>query len=248
MAQKQILVTGASRGIGRAIAERFLSEGHKVLGTFNTGAAEAQDLLAANPNLEMKQVDFADRQDTLRFVSELQGRIFDVLVNNAGMIEFEDFDTFDMSIWDRTFEVNLNTPLVLCTQLAGSLSPKAAIVNVASNDGLIGSFSSMAYSASKAALINLTKSLGNNFGHKGMRVNAVAPGWIDTGMSTEESYDAVQITPLKRNGLPTEVAAAVYFLASDEASFVNGATLLIDGGYSNVDYIMLKEAEAARTN
>ena len=143
MAQKQILVTGASRGIGRAIAERFLSEGHKVLGTFNTGAAEAQDLLAANPNLEMKQVDFADRQDTLRFVSELQGRIFDVLVNNAGMIEFEDFDTFDMSIWDRTFEVNLNTPLVLCTQLAGSLSPKAAIVNVASNDGLIGSFSSM---------------------------------------------------------------------------------------------------------
>src|SRR5260370_40908814 len=89
-------------------------------------------------------------------------------------------------------------------------------------------------------------SLGNNFGRRNIRVNAVAPGWINTGMATEESYQAVEITPLARNGWPEEVANLIAFLVSDEASFVNGETIIIDGGFGNVDYIMLQEAKRAQ--
>ena len=100
----------------------------------------------------------------------------------------------------------------------------------------------MAYSASKAALSNLTKSLANNFAVKGIRVNAICPGWINTGMSTPASYKATHLTPLARNGQPIEIANVVSFLLSDKASFVTGSNLFADGGYTNVDCIMLEEA------
>lgn len=241
---KTVLITGISRGIGKAICEKLVSEGFKVYGTYNTGEKEAKELKEELKNIEIFQVDFKHRKQTLELIKKLKDVRFDAIINNAGMFEVEDFDNYDFEVWDGTLEVNLNTILVITMRLKDNIKKGGAVVNIASTDGMIGSFASMAYGASKAALINLTKSLANNFGMRGIRVNAVAPGWIDTGMSTEESMEAVSLTPLGRNGKPEEVADLVSFLISDKSSFINGATITIDGGYTNVDYIMRKEAGA----
>lgn len=182
----------------------------------------------------------------LALIEKLRDVKFDAIVNNAGMFEPEDFENYDLAIWDNTLVVNLTTPLLISLKLQNNIKDGGAIVNIASTDGLIGSFASMAYGASKAALMNVTKSLANNFGSRGIRVNAIAPGWILTGMATDESEEAVEITPLARNGSPEEVAELVSFLISDRASFITGATVIIDGAYTCVDYIMKKEAEGLK--
>lgn len=241
--RRNVFVSGISHGIGVSICEKLVADGFFVHGTFNVHVDEARALRQRLEHVEIYHADFNDRSQTLLLIEKLKSIPFYAIVNNAGMIEFEDYDKFDISIWDRTIEVNLTAPLLFTLRLGGQLEAGASVVNVSSTDGMIGSFASMSYSASKAALINLTKSLSINLGKRGIRVNAIAPGWINTGMSTEASYEATQITPMGRNGLPNEVADLVSYLISDRASFVNGAIIVIDGGYSNVDYIMLREAK-----
>jgi NAD(P)-dependent dehydrogenase (short-subunit alcohol dehydrogenase family) len=238
--EKRVLVTGASQGIGRGIAERLKAEGASVTGTYCQSAAEAETLRKSG--IEMLQADFGTREGTDAFISGLaELEAFDLLVSNAGIVEFAPWSDFSMEAWDRTFEVNVNAPLRIAQVLSEAMPSGSAIVNIASTDGYTGSFGSIAYSASKAALINLTKSLGNVLGEHGIRVNAIAPGWVDTDMSTDASYDATTLTPLGRNGAPLDIASAVVFLLSPAASFVNGATLIVDGGYTNVDSIMKRE-------
>ena len=241
--KKTVLVTGVSRGIGQAIAKKLVGEGYFVHGTYNTGEKEAEQLKQELKNIKIYQVNLQDRKQTQQLVKKLKGIKFDALVNNAGVFQLEDFDNYDFEIWDSTFEINLSAILVICLGLKDNIKSGGAIVNIASTDGMTGSFAGMAYSASKAALINLTKSLGNNFGSKEIRVNAIAPGWVNTDMDTEVVGDAPDLTPLGRNAKPEEVANVVSFLLSGRASFANGATFVIDGGYTNVDPIMKKEAE-----
>ncbi|UMP07476.1 SDR family oxidoreductase [Amycolatopsis sp. EV170708-02-1] len=218
--------------------------GARVVGTFRTGVEEARELARCGVE-EMVQVDFADRDSTSAWIDALAGsEPFHGIVNNAGAIEFEKWEDLSLESWDRVFDINLRTVLAVTKVLSGTMPPGGSIVNVTSKDGMIGTYASLSYSASKAALINLTKSLANVLGPAGIRVNAVSPGWADTGMSTEPSLEAGRMTPLGRNARPEEVAEVIKFLLSDASSFVSGANYLVDGGYTGVDLIMKKESES----
>jgi NAD(P)-dependent dehydrogenase (short-subunit alcohol dehydrogenase family) len=241
---KKAFVTGISKGIGKSICIQLIKEGYFVYGTYNTDADSAKKLeIKYKGKLITYQLDLNNRAQTLDLLDRLKVNKFDVVVNNAGTIIFEDFDNYDFSIWDKTLEVNLSSALIITMTLSKNMKKGGSIINVSSTDGMTGSFASMAYAASKSALINITKSLGNNLGTRGVRVNSIAPGWINTGMSTDESYEAVKLTPLGRNGKPEEIADIVSFLICDKSSFINGTTIVADGGYTNVDYIMKMEAD-----
>lgn len=242
---KTVLVTGISKGIGNAIAKQLVREGYFVHGTYNEHEEEAKALKEEVSSIELHKADFADRNQTLELVEQLKETKLDGLVNNAGVFYLEKFDEFTMETWDKTREVNLNAPLMLSHGLRSNFNENASIINIASTDGLTGTFASIAYAASKAALISVTKSLGNNFGSKKVRVNAIAPGWIGEGMDSPAIKDAGKMSPMGRTAKYDEIAKIVKFLLSDDASFINGATIVVDGGYTNVDYIMKKEAELA---
>ena len=236
---KVAIVTGAARGIGLAIAEKFLASGYRVAlldidaDTLAQTAAKLPEALAVVCDVsDPLQVDAAIARVTERF-----GRL-DALVNNAGIAVFKPAHETTFDEWSRVLATNLNGPF-LCTQTCVPVmlqSGGGSVVNIASISGVRASTLRIAYGTSKAALMHLTKQQAVEYGNLGIRVNAIAPGPVETAMAAQvhsadirTSYrDAI---PLARYGTTQEIAEAVAFLCSDAASFINGQILAVDGGF-----------------
>jgi NAD(P)-dependent dehydrogenase (short-subunit alcohol dehydrogenase family) len=243
------LVTGASRGIGAAIAEKLAAGGAQVVLSSRKQEdldAEAERINAEHPGRATAIAAHAGHPDELeRLVNDTMrrcGRI-DILVNNAATNpHFGAVLDADLGLWDKTFEVNLRGVFALTKAVVNAHMERSggSIVNVASVGGITPAFGLGIYNVTKAGLIMLTKQLAKELGGRGIRVNAVAPGVVKTRFAqvltdTPEIRDRVlERNPLKRFGTTQEVANAVAFLASDEASYITGEVLVIDGGGGDV--------------
>jgi 3-oxoacyl-[acyl-carrier protein] reductase len=230
---KTALVTGGSRGIGRAIALELAHAGASVVVGYREGREEAEAVASAAGGRAV-QADVASAEEAARLVGEA-GDI-DVLVNNAGVTRDGLLARMPDEDWRVVLETNLSSVFYTCRAAArGMMRRRAgAIVNVSSVVGVHGNPGQTNYSASKAGIIGFTKALARELGSRGVRANVVAPGYVETRLTEVLPEEARGLmlanTPLGRLGQPDDVAGAVRFLCSDEASFITGEVLLVDGG------------------
>ena len=230
---KLVLVTGASRGIGRAIATGLAAAGADVVIGYRSGRDEAEQL-AAELGARAIQADVSSAEDAKRLVDEA-GDV-DVLVNNAGLTRDGLLARMSDDDWRTVIETNLSSVFYTCRAVTRPMMKKRAgsIVNISSIVGVHGNWGQTNYAASKAGIIGFTKSLARELGSRNVRANVVAPGYVKSQLTEvlpEEATAAmIQNTPLGRVAEPEEIAGAVRFLASDEASFITGEVLLVDGG------------------
>lgn len=255
---KKVLVTGVSwtTGIGFAVTQQLIKDGYFVYAVYHSGESTAKEYYDNHPdNVEFIQCDLANRESVLHLVERFSGITLSAIINNAGAFGGgEDIDNYNIKTWDSVFAVNVNAPLMLSVGLKPYMEKNSVIINMVSTDGLKGSFSSIAYAASKAALINLTDSLAINFGYddKKIRVTAICPGWVKTFDENDPSSSEMvpfisrstgsQLCPLGRFANPEEIANVVSFLVSDKASFISGGFIPVHGGYNAVSFDMYMES------
>jgi NAD(P)-dependent dehydrogenase (short-subunit alcohol dehydrogenase family) len=240
--RKTLILTGASRGIGHATVKRFSSAGWRVISCSRRPFPEDCPW-EAGPEDHI-QVDLADPDDTLKAIAVMRERLraqggrLHVLVNNAaispkgeGGRRLSSLET-GHSDWLAVFQVNFFAPIMLARGLIEELAAAGgAVVNVSSIAGTrVHPFAGSAYATSKAALAALTREMAADFAPRGIRVNAISPGEIDTAILSPGTEKLIAGIPMQRLGLPEEVARAIYFLCTEQSSYINGAELSIDGG------------------
>jgi 3-oxoacyl-[acyl-carrier protein] reductase len=230
---KLALVTGGSRGIGRAIALELGRAGANVVLSYRSGREEAE-AVAAEVGGRAVQADVSDAGSAKALVDDA-GDV-DILVNNAGLTRDGVLARMSDDDWHEVIETNLSSVFYTCRAAARPMMKRrgGAIVNISSIVGLRGNWGQTNYAASKAGIIGFTKSLARELGSRNVRANVVVPGYVRTRLTDVIPEDATKTmldaTPLGRLGDPEEVAGAVRFLCADEAAFVTGAVLLVDGG------------------
>lgn len=238
--RKTLLLTGASRGIGHATVKRFSSAGWRVITCSRQPFPEDCPWDAGPENHIV--VDLSDPNSTIEAVSEIKRRLHDgklhALVNNAGISpkgpggERLDTITTDLRTWGKVFHVNFFASVVLARGLFAELkAAQGAIVNVTSIAGArVHPFAGAAYATSKAALAGLTREMAHDYGPHGIRVNAIAPGEIETAILSPGTEKLAETIPMRRLGKPEEVARAIYYLCTPESSYVTGVEIEINGG------------------
>ncbi|MEE9167718.1 MAG: 3-oxoacyl-ACP reductase FabG [Candidatus Neomarinimicrobiota bacterium] len=238
---KVVIITGGGQGIGRETAFRFAQEGARVVVAEvnqTTGESAAREISSSGPEALFVHVDITHRESVRQMVTSMMDKFgcIDVLVNNAGVIQDKTLKKMTDEEFDRVIRVNLKGTFI-CTQEVARVmreQQSGVILNATSVVALYGNFGQTNYVASKSGVIGMTRVWARELGKYGIRVNAVAPGFIETDMLKdipEEIIEAkVRKIPLERMGQPGEVASVYCFLASDEASYINGAIINVDGG------------------
>lgn len=241
---KTVIISGATRGIGRAIALEFASEGAKISFNFINSSTEAESLVHQIKGLgtEAKafQVDITDYEGVKFWVDETRDLFgdIDIVVNNAGIIKDRALALMEQSDWRDVIATNLDGTFNLTRAAIVPLmkQKRGVVINISSISGITGTSRQVNYAASKAGIIGFTKALSREVAPYNIRVNAVAPGFVETEMlgDLKEEYRKLMMKqiPLSRVGKPEEIAKAVRFLASDDAGYITGHTLVVDGGMS----------------
>lgn len=237
---KRALVTGGSRGIGRAIVLGLAQGGASVAACYNRESADVERLRGELEEIGgasyLTQADISDQASATAFVTEAASRFggLDILINNAGVVSHAMLEQLELDEWHRVIDTNLTAVYLVTKAALPHIAPGASIVNITSAVAMRGMPARTHYISSKAGLIGLTRALCKELGRRGVRVNAIAPGIIETDQTSDldeagrARYSG--LAALNRLGRPEEIADAVLYLASDNASFISGVTLNVDGG------------------
>ncbi|MBE7014592.1 MAG: SDR family oxidoreductase [Ruminococcaceae bacterium] len=236
--KKVIVIIGASRGIGKGISEYFLEKGHIVIGTFNKSLNEANEIKEKYPLFDPIKTDVTNEEEIKKTVSEIikkYGHI-DCLINNAGISKTGLLQDMGLEDYNEIFDVNVKGLFLFTKEVLPYMINKKSgkIINISSMWGITGGACEVLYSASKSAVIGLTKALAKEVGPSNINVNCIAPGVIKTDMLNNLKEDDLEVlreeTPLLKIGTPFDIAKVCYFLFSENSDFITGQVLSVDGG------------------
>lgn len=236
-----VVVTGGTRGIGKAITEKFLDEGAEVIATYVSNEQAAEKLKANYPEkLTLKKFDVSNERQVQEFFQFVENSYpqLDVLVNNSGVREDGLCAALPESSWDKVIDINLKGTFLVSKHAIGVMkrNRRGRIINISSMSALLGLPGQSNYGATKAGQIALTKSLSKELGKRQITVNAIAPGFITTelidDLTAEQKTEYLKTIPLKRFGEASDVASTVAFLASSEAAYITGTVIEVSGGLS----------------
>lgn len=248
--QKKVIVIGCSGGIGYKTAVTLLKEGYVVIGTTHKNSKKITKL-KENSNFTEVILDISDSAAIKKFCLTLKNENIYALVNCAGIVKYEggNIDE-DFKIWNETLAVNLSSSFFLAKLLINNVSENGRFIMISSTDSYYGGSITASYSASKAGINSLTKSLSLLFKDKKIRVNSIAPGWVSTPMiegNSEEFYKKLAETnPLNRIAEPEDIARMIKFLLSSDSDYLNGQVITLDGGYTNQDPTLLIEEDEVK--